>query len=211
MINRFIKDILDQEYRGVYCYTNKSSINILYRNVKKMEFENMYANIAIDLYDNNILDKRYIDSKDINKLRYYLSNRDIIKDENFEKYIELRDFTNSYYSKIYRNSQENSTTIIKYAYNIINHIHITNQYSILNIDCDVIHYNADLILTDIDISYDIVDVPYYKITDIRKTIEVNKSGGFKVRGYHKNKQLINEINEIKVEIREDNLKLLLSQ
>lgn len=210
MIDRFIKGIFDQEYRGSYYYTNRYCINILYRNIKKMDIDSMYANIIIDLYDNNILDKRYINSKDIDKVKYYLSNRNTIKNENPQKYIELRTFTNSYYSKVYRYSKYNSNAIVNYAYNIIEHIHNNNKHSIIHIDTDVIHYNNDLILTDIDINYDIVDVPYYKILDVRRTIEVDKNGKFKIRGYFKNKKAINEINEMKVEIREYNLELLLS-
>lgn len=163
MIDRFVKGILDQEYRGPYYYTNRYCINILYRNIKKMELDSIYANITIELYDNNILDKRYINIDDINKVKYYLSNRNTLKNENPQKYIELRSFTNSYYSKVYRNSKDNSNAIVNYTYNIIEHIHNTNKHSIIHIDTDVIHYSNDLILTDINISYDIVDVPYYEL------------------------------------------------
>jgi hypothetical protein len=126
-------------------YINDNIRNIYQVDIKEFSFENLYANLLVELYNVNLIDFR-IDNIIIERVKDFIINKHKIKETNPTYYLEIRTFVNSLYGRFFSKNESN------YLFNIYSHylkqfyddLIKVNDDNILYVDVDVFYYKGDL-------------------------------------------------------------------
>jgi hypothetical protein len=126
-------------------YINDNIRNIYQVDIKEFSFENLYANLLVELYDANLIDFR-IDSLVIERVKDFIINKHKIKETNPTYYLETLTFVGSLYVRYFSKNESN------YLFNIYSHylkqfyddLIKVNDDNILYVDVDVFYYKGDL-------------------------------------------------------------------
>lgn len=169
------------EIQGVtpaFTYLNQEFLGDIIDGVIRIDFNSLYANLLIMFYDNKILEKFNIeiDTEDINKIKYYQSNRGFIKQNNIEEYHKLKYEINMIFST---RSSDNNYFYLRSLINQYTKLFYTdfvndNSYSCLYIDTDCI-FVADKFenvksLDKMKVTYEYVNMQLFSYSRMKRWI-----------------------------------------
>jgi hypothetical protein len=148
---------LDEKYLPQDKNNPKIEELIILHDVYLTEFKSFYANIILSLYHIGYkIDKL---SDDYEKLDYFIKNSETIKSENYDDYLILKKFSNSFFAKLqspyfeWRNDGiKIAKMVIFYSNFILNELKKFND-NIIQIDTDQIHHIGELDFKDIYLDF----------------------------------------------------------
>ena len=197
--------------RGGFCWINEDYKEILLEDVSILNFTSLYCNIIIGLYDYGYLDNK--ESNNIERIRYFLQNRENIKNENII-YTQEKLFANSYYVYLYQKYNKTARLVIEFLWLFYNDFIKENKDNLVYIDVDMIVYINDIKM-DIGLEFFLEKCEFFQINSKKRYITCI-DGVYELHGYHRNKTTKENIklDEIKSKIiskrREDKLNKILN-
>lgn len=193
LIQKYINDDI---IRGGYCYLNNDVKGKVIKDVKFLSFNRLYSRIILLFYTEGLIN---IPKDDAKKIEYYLELTKL--DDN------ARIFINGYFGRCNFNIRNK---ISSYCYLMIEDI-IKRNNNIIYADTDSIFYIGDNIcLYGIDIPFEIAKIDYILFERIKYYLFCDKKmNEFKVKGPKRDNKINEYMSNIKREIRNDKLKLIL--
>ena len=165
-ISNKVKSANTSRFLGGFVWIDESFKGQLFEEVDVFEFINLYPNIICLLYDEGF--KLEGELENINKIKYYLQNRNQLRIDDNQKYIEYRTFVNGYYGYLAKpynpvNSYPHHapkiegiiicTLVCEYMYMIYDEL-LENNSNILYIDTDSIFHVGNMKLPDISLPFE---------------------------------------------------------
>jgi hypothetical protein len=185
LIERYKLDVDNPKGNGGFVWINSLFIEILTSDVKMLTFESLYSSLIVRLYDGGYIPKS--EERQIEKIKYYLDNKTVLKLTDTNKYEELRVFTNGYYGRLGYWNKNLSDLVTQYTYqmweDILDRNKTSNKITIVYIDTDRIFFKGDLDLFDIDFKYEIENIDQIYFKRVKQYI-ISKDGLISKRGYH---------------------------
>ena len=173
----------------------------LYENITRIDFNALYPNILISLFNEGLLNKKW--ENDINKVKWFLENRADLKRLNPDEYGKWKIHCNSLYIKI------KSPYVVEYM-NVF-YSELIEKYGelIIYIDVDRIYlklkkeeFQSKTHIEELnDFNYNIEFINYFYTEELKKYIEQEESGAVNVEGYRDETKKQYLLNLIKREIR----------
>jgi hypothetical protein len=173
----------------------------LYENITRIDFNALYPNILIGLFNEGLLNKKW--ENDINKVKWFLENRADLKLLNPDEYGKWKIHCNSLYIKI------KSPYVVEYM-NVF-YSELIEKYGelIIYIDVDRIYlklkkeeFQSKTHIEELnDFNYNIEFINYFYAEELKKYIEQEESGVVNVEGYRDETKKQYLLNLIKREIR----------
>jgi hypothetical protein len=192
--NFLIKD------KNIYHISNHAR-GSLYENITRIDFNALYPNILISLFNEGLLNKKW--ENDINKVKWFLENRADLKRLNPDEYGKWKIHCNSLYIKI------KSPYVVEYM-NVF-YSELIEKYGelIIYIDVDRIYlklkkeeFQSKTHIEELnDFNYNIEFINYFYTEELKKYIEQEESGAVNVEGYRDETKKQYLLNLIKREIR----------
>lgn len=179
----------------------------LYEDVVQIEFNNLYVNILIGLFENGLIDKKW--KEDIERAKWFLKNRGDLKLVSPDEYKKWKIFCNLLYSRI------QSQDVVIYLSMFYTELIEKYPDRIIYIDTDLLILNftksefqtGDHIPELNDFKYDITFINYFYAENIKRYIKQYEFGEFSCQGIKDPKKSELE-GIIKREIREKKLNIL---
>ncbi len=143
-----------------FVWIDESFKGQLLEDVDTFEFINLYPNIICLLYDEGF--KLEGELENINKIKYYLQNRNQLKINDNQKYLEYKTFVNGYFGYLanpYKKVNSNlegiiiSSLVCEYMHMIYEEL-LENNKNILYIDTDSIFHVGDMKMPDISLPFE---------------------------------------------------------
>lgn len=180
------------EMHGGFCWLNEDYKEILLEDVNLLTFTTLYANIIVGLYDYGYLVKR--ESNNIERIRYFLQNKELIKTENII-YIQEKTFVNSYYVYLYQKYGQSYTGLVtKFMYLFYTDFIKENKDNLVYIDVDNIFYINDIKM-DIGLEFFLEKCEFFQINYKKRYVSCI-NGVYKLKGY---RQVNTSIKNIKLD------------
>ena len=180
----------------------------LYENITRIDFNALYPNILIGLFNEGLLNKKW--ENDINKVKWFLENRADLKLLNPDEYGKWKIHCNSLYIKI------KSPYVVEYM-NVF-YSELIEKYGelIIYIDVDRIYlklkkeeFQSKTHIEELnDFNYNVEFINYFYTEELKKYIEQEESGAVNVEGYRDETKKQYLLNLIKREIRRRKLENL---
>ena len=180
----------------------------LYENITRIDFNALYPNILIGLFNEGLLNKKW--ENDINRVKWFLENRADLKLLNPDEYGKWKIHCNSLYIKI------KSPYVVEYM-NVF-YSELIEKYGelIIYIDVDRIYlklkkeeFQSKTHIEELnDFNYNIEFINYFYAEELKKYIEQEESGVVNVEGYRDETKKQYLLNLIKREIRRRKLENL---
>lgn len=193
------KDRIDAYFQGYipggFCWLNEDYKEILLENVNILNFTSLYPNIIVGLYDSGYIKEE--ESSNINRIRYFLENKNEIKKENIV-YIQEKTFINSYFGYLYKKYDNLYTGLItKYMDIFYTDFVKENSNNLVYIDVDMIVYINDIKM-DIGLEFFLEKCEFFQINSKKRYVSfINNT--FKVIGYNHRSNKIKTKGDIKVD------------
>lgn len=151
MIQRH-KNRLDSNITDIsgFIWINEDFRNKIFLNCKKLEWDSLYPNIVLQLYEEKIITLEDYESRD---LKYFLENKSELKKTDPYMY-------NGLYGKIVNRDYKFVSLIAQYTKLYYTEL-IQNNPNIFYVDVDVIYYTGEIDyfdLLDLGVEYNISDV-----------------------------------------------------
>ena len=183
------------------CYLPDNNRGRLYENITRIDFNSLYANIQIGLFNEGLIGKEWTD--DIDRVKWFLKNRKELKLLLSGEYEKWKIHCNSLYMKI------KSPYVVEYVdmfYTDLiqkyGDLIIYNDVDALYLKIDKVSFQSKEWITELkDFKYDIQFINYLYLEDRKKYIEQEESGAINVKGYRDETKKENLLNLIKTEIR----------
>ena len=180
--------------------------NNLYEDIIRIDFNNLYANILIGLFDECLLDEKW--RNDIDKIKWFLENRKGLKLLKNDEYQKWKLHCNSLYAKI------RSPYVVGYMNFFYNDLIEKYKDLIIYIDTDMMYVNIDKtkFQTEIyfkeidDFIHDVESINYLFIENKKRYIQQNELGEIQVSGFRDGNKKEYLISLIKSEYRNRKLK-----
>jgi len=204
-----------------YSWINNEILKVPLKNIKKLEFNSLYANIVSGLVDREV----HIDEKDSIKItmsnfrdqfNYFEKNKSELKWQNPLKYKDLKTNINSFYGQLGFLSRTNMSKnypgfvsqYLRYFYDdLLEH----NRDNIVYIDTDDIYYIDDINLLDNNIEYTTENIDYAIFFDFKNFVLMQNgiiSNGPLHRSSKKVKDKDEQISILKRYIRQDKIETI---
>jgi hypothetical protein len=156
---------------GIFHLSDNSKGN-LYENITRIDFNSLYANIQIGLFNGGLIGEEWKD--DIERVQWFLKNRTDLKRLSPGEYQKWKIHCNSLYDKI------RSPYVVEYL--DMFYTDLIQKYGdlIIHADVDTLYLNinkGDKLISEInDFSYDIQYINYFYIEERSRYIEQEESG-----------------------------------
>jgi hypothetical protein len=206
---KLLKDLDNHKFEYFdKCYLPDNNRDKLYENITRIDFNSLYANIQIGLFDEGLIGKEWKD--DIDRVKWFLKNRKELKSLQPDKYQKSKVHCNSLYMKT------KSPYVIKYVDMLYKDLIQKYDNLVIYSNIDVLYLNIDKISFQTkecaselkDFSYDIQLIKYLYIDDKRKYIEQEESGNINTEGLRDENKKQNLLNIFKREVRKIKLEKL---
>jgi hypothetical protein len=205
MIQKYLDQLGKQtEIRGT-CYLNEEYKKGLSKELICVRFNNLYASIIVQLFDNGILK-----DESIEKIRWFLKNRKDLKLT--DEYYNWKLFVNGFFGKLPKND---AICVTEYLDLFYKDLIIEFGDQIVYIDCDTLFVknNGYIInrIKELNISYDTISVPILWTEDKKRLVYILNNGevediGFKFKSLKERRAYIGSV--IQTEYRNDKLEKL---
>ena len=192
------------------CYLLDNNRGRLYENITRVDFNSLYSNIQIGLFDEGLIGKEWKD--DIDRVKWFLKNRKELKSlpSHTGEYEKWKIHCNSLYMKI------KSPYVVEYVdmfYTDLiqkyGDLIIYNDVDALYLKIDKVSFQSKEWITELkDFKYDIQFINYLYLEDRKKYIEQEESGQINTKGFRDENVKQNLLNIIKREIRRRKLENL---
>ena len=198
---------------GGFNWLNPIIKGVPMKDVKQLSFSSLYPNIICGLvesgYHEMASEKLKLGMIEFNqKFDYFSKNRSVLKSDS-EVYKEYKTYINSFYGTLgYMSKVEEIdfiTMVAQYLNAFYNDLLEVNKNKILYIDADTIFYCGELDLLGFNVNYDIEEIPYILIEELKRY--VIKKEDFESKGY-KGKNVQSAIDLLKTLVREDKIEKL---
>ena len=198
---------------GGFIWLNPLIKGVPVKEVKQISFSSLYPNIICGLvesgYHEMASEKVKLGMIEFNqKFDYFSKNRSVLKSDS-EVYKEYKTYINSFYGTLgYMSKVEEIdfiTMVAQYLNAFYNDLLEVNKNKILYIDADTIFYCGELDLLGFNVNYDIEEIPYILIEELKRF--VIKKEDFESKGY-KGKNVQRAIDLLKTLVREDKIEKL---
>jgi hypothetical protein len=183
------------------CYLPDNNRVKLYENITRIDFNSLYANIQIGLFNEGLIGKEWKD--DIDRVKWFLKNRKELKLLPSGEYEKWKIHCNSLYEKI------KSSYVVEYVdmfYTDLiekyGDLIIYNDVDSLYLKIDKVSFESKEWITELkDFKYDIQFINYLYLEDKKKYIEQEESGNINTKGFRDENKKQNLLNIIKREVR----------
>ena len=169
------------------CYLTDNNRGRLYENITRIDFNSLYANIQIGLFNEGLIGKEWTD--DIDRVKWLCNSLYMkIKSPYVVEYVDM------FYTDL----------IQKYGDLII-----YNDVDALYLKIDKVSFQSKEWITELkDFKYDIQFINYLYLEDRKKYIEQEESGQINTKGFRDENKKQNLLNIIKREVRRRKLENL---
>lgn len=193
MIQRH-KNRLDANVTDIsgFIWINEDFRNKIFLNCKKLEWNSLYPNIIIKLYEEKIIPLEDYEARD---LKYYLENKSELRKTDPDMYNVFKIQSNSLYGKIVNRGYKFGSLITQYTKLYYTEL-IQNNPNIFYIDVDVIYYTGEIDyfdLLDLGVEYNISVVDSFIFSAKKRYIEITDTIT-KVIGYLRRNDLSSDKN-----------------
>jgi len=190
------------------CYLPDNNRGKLYENITRIDFNSLYTNIQIGLFNEGLIGKEWKD--DIDRVKWFLKNRKELKLLPSGEYEKWKIHCNSLYGKI------KSSYVVEYVdmfYTDLiqkyGDLIIYNDVDALYLKIDKVSFESKEWITELkDFKYDIQFINYLYLEDKKKYIEQEESGNINTKGFRDENKKQNLLNIIKREVRRRKLENL---
>jgi hypothetical protein len=198
---------------GGFNWLNPLIKGVPMKEVKQLSFSSLYPNIICGLvesgYHEMASEKLKLGMIEfIEKFDHFSKNKLVIKSDT-NLYKEYKTYINSFYGTLgYMSKVEEIdfiTMVAQYLNAFYNDLLAVNKNKILYIDTDTIFYCGELDLLGFNVNYDIEEIPYILIEELKRY--VIKKEDFESKGY-RGKNIQSAIDLLKTLIREDKIEKL---
>jgi len=198
---------------GGFNWLNPLIKGVPMKDVKQLSFSSLYPNIICGLVESGYHEMASEKVKlgmieFIEKFDYFSKNKLVIKSDT-NLYKEYKTYINSFYGTLgYMSKIEDVdfiTMVAQYLNAFYNDLLEVNKNKILYIDTDTIFYCGELDLLGFNVNYDIEEIPYILIEELKRY--VIKKEDFESKGY-KGKNVQSAIDLLKTLVREDKIEKL---
>jgi hypothetical protein len=198
---------------GGFNWLNPLIKGVPMKEVKQLSFSSLYPNIICGLvesgYHEMASEKLKLGMIEfIEKFDYFSKNKLVIKSDT-NLYKEYKTYINSFYGTLgYMSKVEEIdfiTMVAQYLNAFYNDLLEVNKNKILYIDTDTIFYCGELDLLGFNVNYDIEEIPYILIEELKRY--VIKKEDFESKGY-RGKNIQSAIDLLKTLVREDKIEKL---
>ena len=198
---------------GGFKWLNPLIKGVPMKEVKQISFSSLYPNIICGLVESGYHEMASERVKlgmieFIEKFDYFSKNKLVIKSDT-NLYKEYKTYINSFYGTLgYMSKVEDVdfiTMVAQYLNAFYNDLLEVNKNKILYIDTDTIFYCGELDLLGFNVNYDIEEIPYILIEELKRY--VIKKEDFESKGY-RGKNIQSAIDLLKTLVREDKIEKL---
>lgn len=190
------------------CYLPDNNRGKLYENITRIDFNFLYANIQIGLFNEGLIGKEWKD--DIDRVKWFLKNRKELKSLPSSEYEKCKIFSNSLYDKI------KSPYVVEYVdmfYTDLiekyGDLVIYNDVDSLYLKIDKVSFESKEWITELkDFKYDVEFINYLYLENRKKYVEQKESGNINTKGFRDENKKQNLLNIIKREVRRRKLENL---
>ena len=198
---------------GGFNWLNPLIKGVPMKEVKQISFSSLYPNIICGLVESGYHEMASERVKlgmieFIEKFDYFSKNKLVIKSDT-NLYKEYKTYINSFYGTLgYMSKVEDVdfiTMVAQYLNAFYNDLLEVNKNKILYIDTDTIFYCGELDLLGFNVNYDIEEIPYILIEELKRY--VIKKEDFESKGY-RGKNVQSAIDLLKTLVREDKIEKL---
>ena len=198
---------------GGFNWLNPLIKGVPMKEVKQISFSSLYPNIICGLVESGYHEMASERVKlgmieFIEKFDYFSKNKLVIKSDT-NLYKEYKTYINSFYGTLgYMSKVEDVdfiTMVAQYLNAFYNDLLEVNKNKILYIDTDTIFYCGELDLLGFNVNYDIEEIPYILIEELKRY--VIKKEDFESKGY-RGKNIQSAIDLLKTLVREDKIEKL---
>jgi hypothetical protein len=190
------------------CYLPDNNRGKLYENITRIDFNFLYANIQIGLFNEGLIGKEWKD--DIDRVKWFLKNRKELKSLPSSEYEKCKIFSNSLYMKI------KSPYVVEYVdmfYTDLiekyGDLVIYNDVDSLYLKIDKVSFESKEWITELkDFKYDVEFINYLYLENRKKYVEQKESGNINTKGFRDENKKQNLLNIIKREVRRRKLENL---
>jgi DNA polymerase elongation subunit (family B) len=190
------------------CYLPDNNRGRLYENITRVDFNSLYPNIQIGLFNEGLIDKEW--KEDIERVQWFLKNRKELKLLQSGEYEKWKIHCNSLYMKI------KSPYVVEYVdmfYTDLiqkyGDLIIYNDVDDLYLKIDKVSFESKEWITELkDFKYDVEFINYLYLEDRKKYIEQEESGQINTKGFRDENVKQNLLNIIKREVRRRKLENL---
>jgi len=198
---------------GGFNWLNPLIKGVPMKEVKQISFSSLYPNIICGLVESGYHEMASERVKlgmieFIEKFDYFSKNKLVIKSDT-NLYKEYKTYINSFYGTLgYMSKVEDVdfiTMVAQYLNAFYNDLLAVNKNKILYIDTDTIFYCGELDLLGFNVNYDIEEIPYILIEELKRY--VIKKEDFESKGY-RGKNIQSAIDLLKTLVREDKIEKL---
>ena len=198
---------------GGFNWLNPLIKGVPMKEVKQLSFSSLYPNIICGLVESGYHEMASERVKlgmieFIEKFDYFSKNKLVIKSDT-NLYKEYKTYINSFYGTLgYMSKVEDVdfiTMVAQYLNAFYNDLLAVNKNKILYIDTDTIFYCGELDLLGFNVNYDIEEIPYILIEELKRY--VIKKEDFESKGY-RGKNVQSAIDLLKTLVREDKIEKL---
>ena len=190
------------------CYLPDNNRGVLYENITRIDFCNLYANIQIELFNEGLIEEEW--TYDIDRVKWFLKNRKELKSLSSGTYKKWKIYCNSIYMKI------KSPYVLEYVGMFYNgliqkygDLVIYNDTDILYLNIDKVSFKSKELVSELkDFEYDVEFINYLYLEDIKKYIEQEESGQINTKGFLDRDKKQKMLNIIKREVRRRKLESL---
>ena len=220
LLDKYKKAIDNPDYEftnsyqsGGFNWLNPLIKGVPMKEVKQLSFSSLYPNIICGLvesgYHEMASEKLKLGMIEfIEKFDYFSKNRSVLKSDS-EVYKEYKTYINSFYGTLGYMSKIEDVDFITMVAQYLNAFYYdlleVNKNKILYIDTDTIFYCGELDLLGFNVNYDIEEIPYILIEELKRY--VIKKEDFESKGY-KGKNVQSAIDLLKTLVREDKIEKL---
>ena len=203
------------ELVGGYFYLNRTQVEILHKNIYRLEFKHLYSSIIVGLYDEGYIKEEIEKLKltdEIEKLKTYLFFEEKYKPQK-EQWIL---FVNGFFGRLYAINSNLANTISGYIHPFWEELRNQTD-NILLIDTDAIWYKDNLpqeLFDKLGLQYITIPIDYFYLINIYTYIEVS-NGELKTKGIERKTGITKEnqihLNNFKVLLRQDKINQILDE
>ena len=205
-LDKSISSFKDGSTLSLTCWLNPDKNNILLKDITKIDFNSLYPNLIVKLFDAGYIPTS--EAKSIEHIRYVIENRP----GNKQLWLDNREFVNSYFGKVHRREPIVTHLVTNYMNLFFNSLlnEFIDSIVYIDIDCIFTTNRVDEIIEkvkELNLSFDSDTIDYFYIRSKKRYIYMDECNTLQVKGFSKSDYILRDkiVSDITSMIREDKL------